>query len=95
MDDQCASSSSCADQIADVLTGEEQRRSRTLLVRRLVTGGEERPVRDPDGRQVEDAAELEGETRAPRVVPTGGVHEQNVRLSPQGSDGVLEERPFP
>ncbi len=49
---------------------------------------------DADGRQVELGAEVEGEAGSPRVIPSGGVDEEDVRRPLECADRRLQRRPL-
>jgi hypothetical protein len=49
-------------------------------------------VGDADGREIEDLAEVEGQAGAARMVPAGGVDQEDIRLRAEGSHGGFEQR---
>jgi hypothetical protein len=64
---------------------------RTALVGRPRAVCDEQAVGNPDRRGVEDGAEVERETRAARMIATGRIHEQDVRLLGETFDRLLKE----
>jgi hypothetical protein len=61
----------------DRIAIEQQRGGRSARVRRPRSARQQRPMRDADGRQVEDRAEVHGETRAAGVISAGGIDQQD------------------
>ena len=58
----------------------------TSLVRGPRAVGDEQAMGNADRRDVEDGAEVERETRTARMIATGRIHEQDVRLLRETSD---------
>jgi hypothetical protein len=57
-----------------------ERARHAFFVGRPVTHCEQQTMCDPDCRQVEDGAEVERQPGASRMVTTGCVHEEEIRL---------------
>jgi len=74
--------------VADELALQQERHRRppiaTGLTYRL---RDQRPVRDADGRDVHDGAEMESEAGSSWMIPTGRVHEQHIEGGVELSDG--------
>jgi hypothetical protein len=80
---------------ADDLAVEHQRACRTGVILWRLTGGDQRAVRDTDGRQIEYGTEVEGQPGPARVVPPGRVHKKHIRGLGQSSDRRLEDPAHP
>jgi hypothetical protein len=52
-------------------------------------------VRHPDGGQVQDRTQVEGEPRTAGMVAPSRVHQQDVQAQRQHSNRALEQRPLP
>jgi protein-L-isoaspartate(D-aspartate) O-methyltransferase len=81
-----------AEPVADELALEEERTACAALVLRPIALGGERAMRDADGRDVEDGAEVERDARTARMVAARGVDEKDVRLRAERSHRRLEQR---
>jgi hypothetical protein len=62
-----------AQPVAEQLAIDEERTAGALFARGPLALGDERAVRDADGREIEDCAEVEGEATDAGVVPAGRV----------------------
>jgi hypothetical protein len=80
--------------VTDKLVTKEERCASAALVDRPLTLGQERAVRDADGRELKHRAELEREAGSARMVATGRVGQEHVRRLLQGANGGFQERAF-
>jgi hypothetical protein len=80
---------------ADELAIEHQRACGARVIFWLLTGGDQRAVRDTDSRQIEYGTEVEGQPGPTRVVPPGRVHKKDVRRLGQAAYGHLEDLAIP
>jgi hypothetical protein len=76
---------------ADELAIEHQRACGARVIFWLLTGGDQRAVRDTDSRQIEYGTEVEGQPGPARVVPPGRVHKKDVRGLGQAAYGRVED----
>jgi hypothetical protein len=95
VDGKRARPSAGSEPIAHDLLPKPQRVLRPSLVSRPVALGQKRTMRDPDCRQIDDRAQMQGETGATRMVAAGRIDEQHVRRLREGADCGLERRAFP
>jgi hypothetical protein len=65
---------------------------RAGLVRRPLTCREQRTVRDPDGRQVANSAQVQREAGATRMVAAGRIDEHDIRTLAERANGGQEQR---
>ncbi|HXV03976.1 MAG TPA: hypothetical protein VFP24_10430 [Gaiellaceae bacterium] len=87
-------SGSCPQPVSDDRAFEHELRRRTAFVSRPRSFREERAMCDADGWQVELGAEVEGEAGSPRVIPSGGVDEEDIRRPLERADRRFERRPL-
>src|SRR5207249_7551781 len=69
-----------ANPVADLLALETEGAGHAFFVGRPVAVGKQEAMCDPDGRQVEDRAEMKRQPGASQMVTAGCVHEQEIRL---------------
>lgn len=80
---------------ADNVILERQRACGPCVIFRQLTGGDQRAVRDPDGRQIEHRTQVESQPSASWVVSSGRVHEKYVWGLGQTAYGPLEYGAYP
>ena len=77
--------------VTDELAAEQKRSASAALVGRPLALGHKGPVRDPDGREVEQGAELEREAGSARMVAASCVDEEYVRHVWQRANSGFQE----
>ena len=77
-----------------MLSLETERTRSACLVRRPLAVGEQQAMGDPNCRQIEDGAEVEGQAGAARMVPARCVDEQDIRLPGKSPHRRLQQRPL-
>jgi hypothetical protein len=81
--------------VADDFPFEPERTACMALVVGPAPLGDQRTVRHAHGWQIEDRAEVNGQTGSPGMVASGRIDEQNLRRSGEPADCGGEQRSFP
>ena len=65
------------------------------LVLRPFARSNQRPVRDPDSRNLQLGTKVQRQPGSSRMIASGGIHQQYVRATRQGAYGLLQQRAEP